>query len=331
MHVPRYVYNTLIMKAALIIRAGEAPAYGDFPDPPPAAPGESRIRVTAASISHVARSRASGTHYSSEGSLPFIPGVDGTGITEDGRRVYFVSLRKPYGAMAELCVVDDRQQFALPDGLDDVTAAAMAVPGMSSWAALMERANLRTGETVLVNGAAGASGRLAIQIAKHLGAKKVIATARQTASFDQLRRLGADVTLELTEDPEDALEKALMGEFEQGVDIVLDYLWGRSAQTLVVAAAKAGPEGIPIRYVQIGAVSGSSINLPSAALRSSALQLMGSGIGSIPFPKLQKAIQGVLEAAPSAGFKIATRSVPLAEVTQAWTDENTPERIVLRP
>lgn len=317
------------MKAAIIVEAGQAPVYGDFEDPVPAA-DKSLIRVTAASISHVTRSRASGAHYSSSGALPFIPGIDGTGIGKDGRRVYFILPEKPYGAMAEYCVVDDRHQFVIPDDLSEDAAAAMAIPGMSSWGALVERANLRAGETVLINGATGTSGRLAIQIARHLGAKKVIATGRQTKSFDELRRLGADVTVALTRDG-DSLEKAFKNEFQQGVDIVLDYLWGMSAETLIIAAAKAGPEGVPIRYVQIGAMSGPDIKLPSAALRSSALQLMGSGIGSIPFPRLLRAIHGVLQAAPSAGFKIATQRVPLADVTQAWTSGDTDSRIVLIP
>jgi NADPH:quinone reductase-like Zn-dependent oxidoreductase len=317
------------MKAAIVVEVGQAPVYGDFRDPVPA-PGKSIIRVTASSISHVTRSRASAAHYSSDGALPFIPGIDGTGIAEDGQRVYFVLPEKPYGAMAELCIVDERHRFALPDSLSEASAAAMAIPGMSSWAALIERANLRAGETVLINGATGTSGRLAIQIAKHLGAKKVIATGRQTKSFDDLRLLGADVTVPLIQD-RDALEKAFKSEFQQGVDIVLDYLWGMSAETLLVVAAKAGPEGVPIRYVQIGSISGANINLPGAALRSSALQLMGSGVGSIPFPGLLKAIQGVLEAAPSAGFKIATKPMPLAAVTEAWAAGDTDSRIVLLP
>jgi NADPH:quinone reductase-like Zn-dependent oxidoreductase len=199
---------------------------------------------------------------------------------------------------------------------------------MSSWAALVERANLRAGETVLINGATGTSGRLAIQIAKHLGAKKVIATGRRVG--DDLQLLGADVIVPLLQDG-DALGKAFENEFQQGVDIVLDYLWGTSAETLLVSAAKAGPEGVPIRYVQIGSSSGTNINLPSAVLRSSALQLMGSGIGSIPFPTLLSAIHSILDAAPTAGFKIATESIPLAEVTRAWASGDSASRIVLRP
>jgi len=317
------------MKAAIVVEAGQAPVYGDFRDPVPA-PGNGLIRVTAAAISHVTRSRASGTHYSSEGAPPFVPGVDGVGVGEDGQRVYFVLPERPFGAMAELCIVNERQRVALPDDLSDESAAAMAIPGMSSWAALVERANLRAGETVLINGATGASGRLAIQIAKYLGAGKVIATGRQTKAFEELRLLGADVTVPLVQD-RDALQKAFQHEFQQGVDIVLDYLWGMSAETLVVAAAEAGPEGVPIRYLQIGSISGANINLPSAALRSSSLQLMGSGIGSIPFPRLLKALEGVLQAAPSAGFKVAVQSVPLAEVTRVWTSGDTESRVVLVP
>jgi NADPH:quinone reductase-like Zn-dependent oxidoreductase len=317
------------MKAAIVVEAGQAPVYSDFRDPVPA-PDQSLIRVTASSISHVTRGRASGTHYSSVGALPFIPGIDGTGVREDGQRVYFLLPENPFGGMAELSVVDDRHQLAIPDGLSDDSAAAMAIPGMSSWAALVERAHLVAGETVLINGATGASGRLAIQIARHLGAKRVIATGRRTKSFDDLRLLGADVIVPLIED-RDALENAFKNEFQQGVDIVLDYLWGMSAETLVIAAAEAGPEGVPIRFVQIGSIAGTNINLPGAALRSSALQLMGSGIGSVPFPRMLKAIQGVLEAAPAAGFKIAIERVPLAEVSKAWAARDTDSRTVLLP
>ncbi|WP_413727880.1 quinone oxidoreductase family protein [Sodalis sp. RH19] len=317
------------MKAAIVTTAGQPPVYGDFSEPAPA-PGKSLIRVSASSLSHITRNRASGAHYSADSALPFIPGIDGTGITQDGRRVYFLLPEQPYGAMAEQCLVDAGHCIALPDDLDEVSAAAMAIPGMSSWAALVERARLRGGETVLINGAAGTSGRLAIQIARHLGAGKIIATGRRTASFGDLRRLGADVTIPLVQDL-NAQEQAFTHEFRQGVDIVLDYLWGVSAQTLAIAAAKAGPEGVPIRFVQIGSLSGADITLPGAALRSSALQLMGSGIGSVPFPRMLAAIQGVLAAAPEAGFAIAAQSMPLAEVARAWAADNDGARIVLRP
>ncbi len=206
-------------------------------------------------------------------------GIDGVGRMRDGRRVYFVLPKAPFGGMAEKAPVRPEQCVSLPDDVDDITAAAIAIPGMSSWAAFKERAHLLAGENVLINGATGAAGRLAVQIAKHLGAKRVIATGRDLAALEQVKALGADATIPLIQSPEE-LETAFQEQFGgEGVDVVLDYLWGKSAEILIVAAAKAGKDTVPIRFVQIGAVSGGNITLPSAALRSSALVLMGSGIG----------------------------------------------------
>ena len=203
------------------------------------------------------------------------------GRLEDGSRVYFILPRAPYGSMAERAVVPASQCLPLPDGLDDVTAAAIANPGMSSWAAYTERAKLKAGETVLVNGATGTSGRLAVQIAKHFGAKKVIATGRNIDALGSLAALGADVTIPLVGSDAE-LEQKFKQQFAEGVDVVIDYLWGNSAERLLIAGAKAGAEGVPIRFVQIGSLSGTDITLPSAVLRSSAIELMGSGIVQRP-------------------------------------------------
>ena len=315
------------MKAAVVFGQRQTPVYADFGEPVAAA-GETRIRVTSAAISQIVRSRASGQHYSSSGRFPFVVGIDGVGRLDDGRRVYFVFPRAPYGAMSERTVAPTTHCLVLPVELDDVTAAAIANPGMSSWAAYQERAHLKAGETVLVNGATGAAGRLAVQIAKHFGAKKVIATGRNIEVLKSVATLGADVTIPLVED-QTALEERFQQEFAQGIDVVLDYLWGLSAERLIIAGAKAGAETKPIRFVQIGSVSGGDITLPSAALRSSAIVLMGSGIGSIPFDRLIHAIDGLLRAAAPAGLKIATNSVPLSDVERAWAlDEGSGRTVV---
>ena len=241
------------MKAAIVWGAGQTPVYGEFGEPAPSE-GERRIAVTAAAVSQVVKSRASGAHYSSSGQFPFVVGIDGVGRLDDGSRVYFIGPRAPYGSMAERTVAPSAQCLPLPDDLDDVTAAAIANPGMSSWAAYSERAKLQAGETVLVNGATGAAGRLAVQIAKHLGAKKVIATGRNADALKSVEALGADVTIPLVED-EAALEESFREQFALGVDVVIDYLWGKSAERLLIAGAKAGRDAVPIRFVQIGAVS----------------------------------------------------------------------------
>ena len=228
------------MKAAIVQGAGQTPVYGDIAEPVPAA-GENRITVTAAAISHVVKSRASGQHYSSSDQFPFVVGIDGVGRLDDGSRVYFVMPRAPYGSMAERTVAPSALCLPLPDELDDATAAAIANPGMSSWAAYTERAKLKPGESVLVNGATGTAGRLAVQIARHLGAGKIIATGRDVEVLRQLEALGADVTIPLTDD-EAVLEASFREQFKQGVDVVIDYLWGKSAERLLITGAKAGAE-----------------------------------------------------------------------------------------
>jgi NADPH:quinone reductase-like Zn-dependent oxidoreductase len=313
------------MKAAIVRGPGQTPVYGDFKEPEPST-HERLIRVTAAALSPIVRSRASGSHYSASGEFPFVPGIDGVGRLNDGSRVYFVLPRAPCGAMAERTVVPSAQCLALPNELDDVTAAAIANPGMSSWAAYTERARLKAGETVLVNGATGTAGRLAVQIAKHLGARKVIATARNAAALASVAALGADVTIPLGEN--DAPEGRLKGQFAAGVDVVIDYLWGKSAEGLLIAGAKYAPDAVPIRFVQIGSVSGADITLPSAVLRSSAIELMGSGIGSIPLDRLLGTIRALFEATAPAGLKIATNAIPLSEVERAWPNDDNSRRTV---
>ncbi len=315
------------MKAAIVREPGKTPVFAEFDEPAPQ-PGQELITVTASALSHVTKSRASGSHHTAPGDFPAVVGIDGVGRTRDGRRVYFVLPEAPFGGMAEKTIVESERCIPLPDGVDDVTAAAIAVPGMSSWAAFEERAHLVRGENVVVNGATGASGRLAVQIAKHLGAKKVIATGRDAAALEQVKALGADVTIPLSQSAEE-LETAFKKQFAaEGVHVVLDYLWGQSAETMIVALAKTAKDDAPIRFVQIGALSGGTISLPSAALRSSPLVLMGSGIGSISLAAMVGAIRGVLQAVVPAKLQIKTETVPLADVEKTWHKENTRSRIV---
>lgn len=305
------------MKAAVFRGPQPAPVYEDFPEPAPAK-GHAVIAVTAAALSQVVKSRAAGTHYSAGEGFPLVPGIDGVGRRDDGARVYFILPTAPYGSMAERTLVPVSHCLAIPNTLDDVTAAAIAIPGMSSWAAFQERARLRRGETVLVNGATGVAGRLAVQIARHFGARKVIATGRDGAALQEVTALGADTAIVLTDDAE-ALEASFKQEFAEGVDVVIDYLWGKSAEALLVAAAKAAADGVPIRYVEVGSASGQTISLPSAVLRASSITMMGSGMGSIPKERLAAALKGVFKAVVPAQLKIATRTVPLSEVARAWS------------
>jgi NADPH:quinone reductase-like Zn-dependent oxidoreductase len=305
------------MKAAVVNAKGQPPVYADF-DEPSVTPGHRIVKVEASALSQLARGKASGQHYSSTNEWPFVAGVDGAGrLDEDGSRVYFFNPVAPFGAMAERTLVEAAHCIAMPDGLDAVTAAAIAIPGMSSWAALSERARFVKGETVWINGATGASGRLAVQIARALGAGKIIATGRNETVLESL---GADLIFKLDDD-EAAMTQRFQPVFEQGVDVVLDYVWGASARALLIAAAKASDSQRALRFVQIGSMGGAEIALPAAVLRSSAITLMGSGIGSIAFPKLLDAVASVLDAAARGALHIDTRAVPLSRLSDHWADE----------
>lgn len=310
------------MKAAIVNSFDKVPEYGEFEEPVAQA-GEVLVKVSATGLSLLVRGQAAGRHYSSSGVLPFIPGVDGVGRLADGCRVYFAFPRAPFGAMAELTVVQSSQCVVLPEELDDVTAAAAANPGMSSWVALNERAKFVAGEAVLINGATGVSGRLAIQIAKYLGARRVIATGRNEASVAELPSLGADSVIALDQSPERLIEVFRKEIRESGVNVILDYLWGPSAESLIAAVAGHGSSSAEprIRYVQIGSMTGQTITLPSGALRSSGLELLGSGLGSVSFEDLVKNIGEFLKAVVPGKLKIDAQAVPLTKVAEAWSSK----------
>jgi NADPH:quinone reductase-like Zn-dependent oxidoreductase len=234
----------------------------------------------------------------------------------------------PFGGMGERVAVRADRLVDVPDDVDDVTAAAIANAGMSSWAALLERAMLQRGETVLINGATGTSGRLAVRIAKHLGAGRVIATGRNPAILQSLPDEGADATIALTAS-RDELDEAFAREFARGVDVVLDYVWGSSAEAIVAAAAAASDATRPVRFVNIGTMSATTIALPGAALRSSGLVLLGSGLGSVPDERLLASIAGVFGAVAPAGLSIETTTAPLAEVESRWHAEGSDRLVFL--
>ncbi|MBX8998459.1 zinc-binding alcohol dehydrogenase family protein [Klebsiella aerogenes] len=311
------------MKAAVVFDLNEGPIWADFTEPQPAA-GYTLIDVRAAAISHVVKGRASGRHYSFDGTLPFVVGIDGVGMTSDGQRVYFAFPSAPFGSMAQRAPVALQNCLPLPDALDDISAAAMANPGMSAWAALVKRAQFQAGETVLINGATGSAGQLAVQIARYLGAKKIIATGRNTQA---LAALAADECIDLTAD-EQTLNAQFAAASAGQIDVVVDYLWGRSAELLLPMLAKYTPGDKPVRYVQVGSLAGADIALNGAVLRAAPLQLMGSGIGSLSMPQLLAATGEMLQAAVPGQFTIATTPLPLRDVAAAWPRDNSQKRTV---
>ena len=190
------------MNAAVLHTLGKPPRFEPFPAPV-AGEGEAIVQVRAAALKPVDKQLAAGSHYASPRELPLICGADGVGLLEDGTRVFFGGPRRPYGAMAERTVVRRVQCFPVPDALNDETAAAIPNPGVSAWLSLQHRARLAPGETVLIVGATGVAGKLAVQIAKILGAGRVVAAGRNEQA---LRALEADATIRLDQPREDLIE-----------------------------------------------------------------------------------------------------------------------------
>jgi NADPH:quinone reductase-like Zn-dependent oxidoreductase len=317
------------MKAAVVKEFAVPPQYGDFEEPVPAE-GEVLLRVHAAALSNLVKGQASGQHYSRSNQLPLVPGNDGVGTTPDGQRVYFVGPRAPFGSMAERTVIAARRTLPLPAHIDDVTAAALGNPGLATWGALLGRAQLQPGERVLVNGATGVSGQQAVQVAKYLGASYVVATGRNPAVLEKLKSLGADETISL-EQPDDVLAPALRSALrDREIHVVLDYVWGHPAELLLAAAAgQGGMGGEPrIRYVEVGAMAGREIAIKGEWLRSSGVELLGSGLGSLSGQQIVEALRTMYDAYGTASFQIETEAVPLREVASAWPRSESGRRIV---
>lgn len=298
------------MKAAVLHELGQPPRFEDFSDPS-AGKDEALVRVRAASLKMVDKQLASGSHYASPRQLPVICGADGLGTLEDGTGVFFGGPRRPYGAMAEYTVAPSEFCFPVPAEVDDATAAAIPNPGVSAWLSLTQRAKLVPGESVLILGATGVTGQLAVQIAKVLGAKRVIGAGRNQQVLRRLRELGADTTIQLDQ-PEDSLKSAFEQEArDAGFDVIIDYLWGRPTEALLAAITK--PEFATIkkdaRLVQAGESAGPTISLPAAVLRSTALTILGTA--GIPARDiLVDAMQQIMSRAARGELRIETERVP---------------------
>ena len=319
------------MNAAILQTLGKPPRCEAFPDPSPGE-GEVIVEVGAAALKPVDRQLADGSHFASPRELPVVCGTDGVGRLADGTRVFFGGPRRPYGAMAERTVVRRVQCFPVPADLADESAAAIGNPGVSAWLSLQHRVKLAVGETVLILGATGVTGKLAVQIAKILGAGRVVAAGRNAQTLSTLRELGADATIRL-----DVPEPELIESFrrEAGIkrfDAVIDYLWGPPTEALLAALARAefaasGPE---TRVLQMGESAGATITLPAAVLRSAALTILGTG-GVPPFDLLTEALQKVMAFAAAGKLRIDVEPVRLTDIEAAWERDAKGRRLVVIP
>jgi NADPH:quinone reductase-like Zn-dependent oxidoreductase len=256
-----------------------------------------------------------------------IPGIDGVGRRPDGRRIYFAADDDVLGTMADKSLVAPRRSIELPDDVDAAKIAAAMNPAMSSWIALRLRAPIEAGQSVLVLGATGNAGTMAVQVAKRLGAGTVIGAGRDLARLRALTAIGADDVVQLTGD-DGALAAAAAD-----VDVVIDYVWGEPAQKAIVALLTARSDrSRRMDWIQIGAMAGPTIELPSVALRSANFRLQGSGQGAVSTAAYLAELPSLVDEINAGTIAVKPRTMPLADVERVWVEpEMAGERTVLVP
>jgi NADPH:quinone reductase-like Zn-dependent oxidoreductase len=319
------------MYAAVVRSFDSAPQYEEFDTPQPVGENEVLVEVLAAGLHPRVRSQATGTHYTSTDELPLIPGIDGVGRLATGSLVYFVLPDTAIGSMAQQTVIDTRRCIELPDGADPLVLAAGMNPGMSSWLALKRRVHFSTGQKVLILGATGSAGQMAVQVARYLGAGYIIGAGRDATRLGELTALGADELVSLAGDA-DAASQAL-GRAARDIDVVIDYLWGTPAEEAMRAMVEGRSDrGKELQWVQIGSVAGPTAEVPSTALRAANLWILGSGQGSVPTGDILSELPSLATELVKGTFTLNVKSEALSSVEDVWNRPFSPvERVVFTP
>jgi len=300
------------MKAAVIHNG--FPAYSDFDDPGPVE-GREILKVEAAALSRLDMAIAAGRHYIKPYAGPFVPGREGVGVRPDGRRVYFnVNAGvAPFGSMAERTLVDPALTFPVPDQTNSVVAAALGNAGLAAWLPLSWRARMRPGETVMILGATGISGQLAVGAARQLKAGTIIAVGRNPNALARTRKFGADVALNL--DTTADFARRVLAVASEGVDVILDYLSGPIAETALSLLRVGG------RLVHIGSTIAPTFPVTGGVLRKSSLDILGFAYYHAPIEQQAEAFKQLCIHATQGRLPIDIEPLPLAEIARAWKEQ----------
>lgn len=307
------------MKAAVLNQYGESPKYTEVMDPIPNA-NEVLVKMVASSIKQIDKSKAAGKHYTKYPSLPAVVGLDGIARLEDGSAVYIAGIS---GTMAEKALVIANSWVLVPEGLSLPMAAALPNALIGSDAAMLYRGEFKKGDTIIINGATGATGRIAIQMAKNRGAECVIALGRLASGLSELSDLGADILIDTAQPEEDFLAELTATLKQHQPAVVIDYLWGRPAELILKVLHDT--TSAKVKFVTVGGMAGDTINLPSALLRSRKIELLGSGIGSISFTEVREyfsvELHQAYEWAAAGKIIMPLEIVNLADIESVWQRE----------
>ncbi|CAO3693890.1 unnamed protein product [Umbelopsis ramanniana] len=306
------------VKAAVVTAFNSPPSYQDIEIADPSE-NQVQIKVLATGLHQLVKARASGAHYSSNIKLPLIPGVDGVGELPDGELKYFMTFNPTStGSFAEYANVAKDDLLPVPKGADPAVVGGLLNPAMSSWLALRNRVELKKDFTVLILGVTGASGQLAVQIARLLGASRIVGAGRNQKALNDLLANGLDAAITLSDDQTEN-DKAFAKE-AANIDIVLDYLYGPVAEVAIRAIITQ--REVPshrLDWVQIGSMAGQNISLPANALRAANFYISGSGLGSISMPDFRRELTELIKHLASGRLTGAVDPKSLQDITTAWT------------
>lgn len=306
------------MRAAILREYGQSPQPGEFDDPQPGE-GQAVVEVQAAGLNPVDIRMASGSFYGGSPPLPSVAGREGVGRTSDGTLVYFDGPVAPYGSFAQRALIDERSAIPLPAEIDPALATCFGIAGLAAWLALDWRAGVREGETVLVLGASGIVGLIAVQAARLLGAGRVVAAARSEDGLQRARERGADAVVQIG--AADDLAQALRDACDGGADVVIDPVWGEPAAAAVEACRQHA------RLVQIGESAGARSSIASAAVRGKLMAILGHTNFLAPAEVKRDAYRRMVEHAAAGELQCDVERVALDAVADAWQrQQSSPHR-----
>jgi NADPH2:quinone reductase len=317
------------MQAAMVRELGAIPQPETVLEPV-RSPGQSLVEMTAVGLNPVDLAIVGGTFYGGHPPLPFAAGREGVGRVIEGDRfapgTHVYTVKAASGTLAERFLVDETQGWELPAGADDVTAAALGIAGMAAWVAVQDRARLAPGERVLVLGATGTVGSIAVQAARLLGAGRIVAAGRDGRRLERARRLGADAVVVMDDGVD--LERAIRDAFPGGgPDVVIDPVWGAPA----LAAMRIGE--LNMRLVNLGQAAGAELTLPSATVRGKRLQIIGHSVFETPLDVMRDAHHALIGHAGSGALSVEVETAQLANVAEAWLRQTAgpPAKLVITP
>ena len=308
------------MPAAVINKHAAPPEPIAWPIPQRGS-GQALVRVTAAPISPLDLLCASGISYFGAPKLPYIPGVQGIGVVieadalEPGQRIWFscdAGMKPGDGSMALYCVIDETAALTLPGDVDNDLAAALGLSAIAAWMALKWRGNLQPGEQVLVLGASGAVGQVAVQAARLFGAGRVVAASRDEAARARAFSLGADAAVDLTGEDVNEISRRIEAACEGPLHLIIDPVWGLPAEAAVRVLAYEG------RLVNFGSAAGPVARFESATLRSKLLNILGYTNNALTHEQKAEALTEILTHAAAGRCTVERETVPLSSVAEAW-------------